>query len=122
MRRKEASPGMRGAQSSVFSSLDRIGDVPLRRFTGAHDGPRQVMTEGRLRYESIFRFRRQEAPEVIEAPAVILVDVDSPHDREGRERAEEELLFCGCTPATGRLDVVARDGNPFTDRVREAAR
>ena len=105
---------MRGARASVFSDLERIGDVSLKRFTGAYDGPHQVMTQGRVRVESIYRFKGQEAP------AVILVDVDPPQDGDALARAQK-LLFCGVTRATVRLDVVARTDNSYTQRLREAA-
>lgn len=104
---------MRGAQSSVFSTFDRIGEVPLRRFAGNYDGPRQVMTAGRLRFESIYRFKGQEAP------AVILVDVDPAADPDRLAR-DEKLLFCGVTRATVRLDVLARADNAYTRRLFDA--
>lgn len=104
---------LRGAQSSVFSTLDRIGEVPLRRFTGSYDGPRQVMTDGRLRFESIYRFKGQEAP------AVILVDVD-PAAEPARLARDQKLLFCGVTRATVRLDVLARADNAYTRRLLAA--
>lgn len=104
---------LRGAASSAFSALDRIGDVALRRFTGEYDGPVQVMTPGRLRFESIYRFKGQEAA------AVILVDVDMPADAS-LARAET-LLYCAITRATVRLDILARAGNPYTARMQRLA-
>jgi superfamily I DNA and RNA helicase len=93
----------RGVQGSVFSQLDTIGGVGLRHFTGEYDSQgRQIMTQGKLTFESIYRFKGQEAP------AVILVDVDPRAER--RER-EERLLFCGMTRATVRLELVVNREN-----------
>jgi hypothetical protein len=44
---------------------------------------------------------------------VILVDVDP--DTEHLERAEQ-LLYCGMTRATVRLDLVVNNGNDFNRR------
>ncbi|MCG6868649.1 MAG: NERD domain-containing protein [Gammaproteobacteria bacterium] len=102
----------RGARNSVFSDIARVGAMRLRRFTGDYDAEgNQILTDGKLTFESIYRFKGQEAP------AVILVDVDPREDRRGRE---EQLLYCGMTRATVRLDLVVREGNPTNRRFLQA--
>ena len=95
----------RGAGSSVFSTLEQVGGVQLRRFTGEYDRDgNQRFTDGLLTFDSIYRFKGQEAP------AVIFVDIDpDPQRMEQMQR----LLFCGMTRATVRLEMVVRAGNPL---------
>jgi superfamily I DNA and RNA helicase len=97
----------RGAQNSVFSELDTVGGVRLRRFTGAYDGGDQVMTQGELTFDSVNRYKGQEAA------AVVLVDVDPRPERLAHDLS---VLFCGMTRATVRLDLIARAGNPENAR------
>ena len=98
----------RGAQSSVFSQCDQVGGVGLRHFTGEYDEDgRQVMTEGHLMFDSVYRFKGQEAP------AVILVDIDP--NTEYLTRAER-ILFCGMTRATVRLELVVNSENEYNSR------
>ena len=90
-----------GAQNSVFSTLDQVGGVKLRCFTGAYDGQgNQVLSEGRLTFDSVYRFKGQEAP------AVILVDLDTPPERPERLLRWQRVLYCGMTRATVRLEIV----------------
>ena len=101
----------RGAQGSVFSKLDKVGGIGLRHFTGEYDSTgRQVMTQGTLTFDSVYRFKGQESP------AVILVDVDPRADRLERE---ERLLFCGMTRATVRLELVVNRENDYNRRFVE---
>lgn len=102
----------RGVHNSVFSEIEQIGGLKLRRFTGEYDSQgNQVLTDGQLIFDSIYRFKGQEAP------AVILVDVDPQNDRVDREN---RLLYCGMTRATVRLDMVARTDNPENRRFLKA--
>lgn len=98
----------RGAGGSVFSVLDAVGGVSLRRFTEKYDaGGNQIFTEGQLVFDSVRRFKGQESP------AIILVDVDPRPDRLAEE---ERVLYCGMTRATVRLDMLARADNPENRR------
>lgn len=104
--------GCRGARNSVFSDIARVGAMRLRRFTGDYDAEgNQILTDGQLTFESIYRFKGQEAP------AVILVDVDP---REDRLERDERQLYCGMTRATVRLELVAQGDNPANARFLEA--
>ena len=97
-----------GVLSSVISQYDQVGSVGLRHFTGQYDEDgRQVMTEGHLMFDSIYRFKGQEAP------AVILVDIDPNTENLTRD---ERILFCGMTRATVRLELVVKSENEYNSR------
>ncbi len=101
----------RGVHNSVFSDLDRVGKIKLRRFTGDYDSHgNQVLTEGQLTFDSIYRFKGQEAS------AVILVDVDPQPDRIDREL---RLLYCGMTRATIQLGMLVNTNNAENSRFLE---
>ena len=98
----------------VYDNLGRRTQVIAGSDTTTYDYDaegNQILTDGKLTFESIYRFKGQEAP------AVILVDVDPREDRRGRE---EQLLYCGMTRATVRLDLVVREGNPTNRRFLQA--
>ena len=98
----------RGVQGSVFSQCDQVGGEGLRYFTDKYDRDGlQIMKEGNLLFDSVYRFKGQEAP------AVILVDVDP--DTEYLTR-DERILFCGMTRATVRLELVVNTGNGYNSR------
>lgn len=91
-----------GVQNSVFSTLDSVGGVKLRRFTGEY-GPEgnQVLSEGRITFDSVYRFKGQEAA------AVVLVDTDAgagPAAKRGRIERAQRVLYVGMTRATVKLD------------------
>ena len=102
----------RGAKSSVFHGIERLGDFPLRRFLHEYDDAgRQLFSKGELLFDSIYRFKGQQAD------AVLLVDVDPPsEDPEHNDR----VLYCGMTRAGISLDVYANATNPITDRLVRA--
>ncbi len=105
----------KGVQHSIFSDADRVGGLDLCRFTGRYDRDGgQVMTPGKLAFESVYRFKGQERP------AVILVDVDPEPDREKIEQLES-VLYCGMTRATVRLDLVVNSDNDYNRRFMDAS-
>ena len=75
-------------------SRERVGNYRLRRFAGRYDLlGNQIFTEGQIVFDSIRRFKEQEAP------AVILADIDAaPRDVLEMER----VLFIGMTRAIAR--------------------
>ncbi len=96
----------RGISSAFFEGLQKIGAYSLRQFNGEYDElGNQVMSDGVLTLETIYRFKGQQAP------AVILVDVDP--DPANRLRATR-ILNAAMTRATVRLDIVMRSGNEMT--------
>jgi hypothetical protein len=93
----------KGQANSVFSSKDKVGDLAVRRFTGSYNQfGNQVLTEGKLHFESVYRFKGQQAP------AVILVDVDPD---EARSDLSQKVLYCGMSRATLRLELVVNSQN-----------
>jgi superfamily I DNA and RNA helicase len=68
------------------------------------------MTPGKLLFESVRRFKGQQAP------AIVLVDIDPVQDRW---EAFQRLLYSGMTRATVRLELLVKADNPlnrpFTD-------
>jgi hypothetical protein len=97
---------LRGIKSAFFDGLENVGAYTAKRFTGEYDNlGNQVMSDGVLTLETIYRFKGQQAP------AVILVDVDpDPTKRSQSTR----LLNAAMTRATVRLDIVMRNGNEMT--------
>jgi hypothetical protein len=99
---------LHGAGNSVFSDCEKVGGYPLRRFIREYDlVGNQVLTPGKIVFESVGRFKGQQAP------AIVLVDIDPPPERlEHFER----LAFAGMTRATIRLETLVRAGNPLNER------
>ena len=96
---------MKGANNSSLSSIDRIGSLEIKHFTGEYDNKgNQLFTDGRLYFESIRRFKGQQAS------AVVLVDVE-PNDKDWYQH----LLFTGMTRATMRLEIVMNEDNKEYD-------
>ena len=102
---------LRGVDSSSLSECDRLGQFALRRFTGYDRHGNQRMTDGDIHFESIRRFKGREAP------AVVLCDVDPA--LLGQDW--RNLLYCGMTRATVRLEVLVNRADPLHDRLRIAA-
>lgn len=87
----------RGKQESALSSYDRLGNFPLRTFTGRYDllgSP--IYTDGDILIESVYRFKGQSAP------CVVLTEVDFEHLDDKTTRK----LFVGATRATMKLILV----------------
>ena len=94
----------RGIARSIFNDIEQVGGLPLRKFTGEYDSNgNQVLSNGRLTFESIYRFKGQQAP------AVIVVDVDPNPERLLNE---QRLLYCSLTRATVRIDMLVNKKNP----------
>ena len=92
---------MRGIGKATLSKAERVGNFTLARPTGTYDLlGNQEFTPGQIRFETIHRFKGQEAP------AVILTDVV--HSADGGDVADhaDRLMFAAITRATVRLDIV----------------
>ncbi len=94
---------MRGLANNVFGSVEMIAGRRVRRFTTKYEGSAQVYTEGELIFETIRRFKGQQAP------LVILTDVDPDMNRE----LDQNLLYCGLTRPTVQLVIVGSSKNAF---------
>lgn len=100
---------MRGLARATFAQEKRIGAFTLSRPTGGYDLlGNQLFENGQLRFDTVYRFKGQEAP------AIILTDVDPNEDRPDHA---ERLLFTAMTRATVRLELVIREGNSNAARL-----
>ena len=99
--RQPSDPPGRAASAEA----QRQGTRTLARFTGECDlFGNQVWTSGQILFDRVRRFKgRQQA-------AVVLTDLDP---QEKRLAQELQVLFCGMTRATVRLDVVCNERNPW---------
>ena len=104
---------IRGIGSTGLSDRDRVGNFTLKKFTGEYDLlGNQCFTTGQIRLDSVYRFKGQQAP------AVIVIDVES----GGRDADRtNRLLYTAFSRAQVRLDVIAKSGDPLTDRLIPAA-
>ena len=103
---------MLGYRKSVLSDRMRVGDWKIRRFAGHYDDHNEeIMSDGEIYFESIYRFKGQESK------AVILCDIDPNPERQ---MDWERRLYCGMTRTTMCLVLLARDSNPFSKRLIEA--
>ena len=100
---------MRGLARATFAHEKRIGSFTLSRPTGEYDLlGNQLFENGQLRFDTVYRFKGQQAP------AIILTDVEPNQDRLDHA---ERLLFTAMTRATVRLELVIREGNSAADRL-----
>jgi hypothetical protein len=94
----------RGVAKTAFADIERVGNRHLKRFTNTYDLlGNQVYSAGQILFETVRRFKGQQAP------AVILTDVDP---RAERLAQELQVLFCGMTRATVRLEMLCKADNP----------
>jgi len=100
-------------QSATFAKAERIGPFTVKRFTGEYDlFGNQLSTAGQLLFESIFRFKGQQAP------AVIVTDIDAD---DGRIEIWQRRLLCAATRATVRLELIMQRGNPLAGDILRAS-
>ena len=91
---------LRGETHSIFSERDRVGNFTLRRFSGDYDlFGNELYSPGQITFESVRRFKGQQAP------AVILVDIEPD---PARPELLQRLLYTGMTRATVRVELVRR--------------
>jgi hypothetical protein len=103
---------MRGLGRASFAQEARIGTFTLARPTGGYDLlGNQVFEKGQLRFDTVYRFKGQQAP------AIILTDIEP---NENRSDHTDRLLFAAMTRAMVRLELVARDGNALAERLLNA--
>ena len=92
---------LRGLTSASLASLDRIGNFTLSRPTGGYDLlGNQLYSAGQIRFETIHRFKGQEAP------AIILTDIPTGAKDAAQEEYNRRLLFTAMTRASVRLEVI----------------
>lgn len=93
-----------GFWHSPLSRTKSAGGYPLRRFTGEYtnDG-HQIYTTGRVFFDSVYRFKGQQAP------AVILTDVDF---EDWHETKACRVLYTGMTRARRALEICVACASP----------
>ena len=100
-----------GMNSTALANIEQVGKFKVRRFTGEYDSNNeQIYTEGEINFDSIFRFKGEQAP------AVILVDLDENLERNDWATG---ILYCAMTRATIRLELVVQKKCPWIDVFRE---
>ena len=91
-----------GMNSSQALKQERLGGEATQRFTGQYDNAgNPVWTTGRLKVESLYRFKGQSAP------AVVLCEVEF----EQLTDKERRKLFVGLTRGQMRVDVVLSESS-----------
>lgn len=103
----------RGVTSSALSDIDEIKGVKLSKFTGKYDSNKnQIITDGDLIFDSIYRYKGQQAP------AIIFTDIDPENDNA----PSLERLFSGMTRATVRLELLVNKNNKINRKILKANR
>ena len=101
-----------GMQSTALADFHQVGKHKLRKFTGDYNSRNeQIYTDGDLSFDTIYRFKGQQAP------VVILVDMD---DRLKLNEWTKGLLYCAMTRATVRLELVVQKECPWMETFRES--
>jgi superfamily I DNA and RNA helicase len=102
---------VRGMGSTSLDTLAQVGKWKVRRFSGKYDvNSQQVYTDGDINFESIYRYKGEQAP------VVILVDLD---ERLEHNDWNTGVLYCAMTRATVRLELVVQKGCPWVETFRE---
>lgn len=92
---------LKGARNATLATAERCGGYTLRRPTGTYDlFGNQLWHDGRLRFDTIRRYKGQQDA------AVILTDVEMPAEAE-RLPEWQRLMFAALTRATDRIEIVA---------------
>ena len=91
---------LRGVQSASLSKVDKVGRHVLARPTGEYDLlGNQVWTQGKVRFDTIRRFKGQQSP------VVILTDVEPQNKLD--QSLRRRLLYTGLTRATERVEIIS---------------
>ena len=86
-----------GRSKSVLLALSKIGNYPIKKFTGTYDGNADpIWTEGQILVDTIYRFKGQSAP------AIILSEMDF----SNLDDIERRKLFVGLTRGQMIVDLV----------------
>ena len=102
----------RGMDSTALRETDRLGRHYVRRFTGKYDEhENQIYTEGELIFDTIFRYKGQQAP------VIILTDLDESLEVNERTR---KILYCAMTRATVLLELIVEETCPWLDVFRKS--
>jgi hypothetical protein len=90
-----------GLGTATLANEATVGAFTLRRPAGTYDLlGNQVLTDGQILFDTIHRFKGQEAP------AVVLTDVDQASGDPAKQAHADRVLLAAMTRATVRLEVV----------------
>ena len=99
-------------EASALRETDQIGNHSIRRFTNEYDEQKnQVYTEGDVVFDTIFRYKGQQAP------VIILTDLDKSLALNERSR---KILYCAMTRATVLLELIVEVTCPWLDMFRKS--
>ena len=102
----------RRMEASALGETDQIGNHSIRRFTNEYDEQKnQVYTEGDVVFDTIFRYKGQQAP------VIILTDLDESLALNERSR---KVLYCAMTRATVLLELMVEETCPWLDVFRKS--
>lgn len=102
----------RGMDSTALRETDRLGQYFIRRFTGKYDEhENQIYTPGKLVFDTIFRYKGQQAS------VIILTDLDEALEVNERTR---KILYCAMTRATVLLELIIEETCPWLDVFRKS--
>ena len=102
----------RRMEASALAETDQIGNHSIRRFTNEYDEQKnQVYTEGDVVFDTIFRYKGQQAP------VIILTDLDESLALNERSR---KILYCAMTRATVLLELMVEETCPWLDVFRKS--
>ena len=102
----------RRMEASALGETDQIGNHSIRRFTNEYDEQKnQVYTEGDVVFDTIFRYKGQQAP------VIILADLDESLALNERSR---KILYCAMTRATVLLELLVKETCPWLDMFRKS--
>ena len=95
-----------------MGETDQIGNHSIRRFTNEYDEQKnQVYTEGDVVFDTIFRYKGQQAP------VIILTDLDESLALNERSR---KILYCAMARATVLLELMVEETCPWLDMFRKS--
>jgi hypothetical protein len=101
----------RGIGSTSLGDLQQVAKWKLRRYLNKYDAnARQVYSDGDINFDSIYRYKGEQAP------VVILVDLD---ERLERNDWNTGVLYCAMTRATVKLELVVSKDCPWLGTFRE---
>ncbi len=101
-----------GQSSATLANEKTVAGIGLRRLVpGKYEGSKQVYTDGQIVFDTIRRYKGQQAP------LVILTDVDFDPSKSFQKNA----LYCGMTRATLKLIVLYNERNEDCSRFIKAS-
>ena len=104
----------RGLARASLAQEARVGAFTISRPTGGYDLlGNQVFEKGQIRFDTVYRFKGQQAP------AIILTDIEVNAD-DKRISHLDRLLFSAMTRATVRLEIIIQEGNELAKRLMNA--